>query len=124
MSLNVNVLAAKVVAVGVTTANAVTIVNEAISLIGVVENVYVGLKGEVKFQAVMSAMDAVIAQLGLTDKLAQIKKVLAPLVNLIVAILNGASLWGSVFGSLLSGVESVLKPAVPVSPPPAPAAAS
>lgn len=110
MSISPTVLASRVAAVGVTASQALTIVNEAIALIGVVENVCAGLKGEVKFQAVMSAMDQVIAQLGLTDKIDAIKRALGPIVNLVVAILNGAGLWASMFGSLISAAEAAVKP--------------
>lgn len=113
MSLNVNALATRVAAVGVTAGQAVTIINEAVALIGVVEQVYEGLSGDVKFKAVMAAMDQVIAQLGLSDKLTAIKKALGPVVNLVVAILNGASLWSTVFGSIASFAASLAKPATP-----------
>lgn len=100
MSLDLNSLAKRVVVAGVTLPQALELVSEAVSLIGVVEHVYDGLKGDVKFKAVMAAMDQVVDQMGLSAKLTQIRKALAPLVNLVVAILNGANLWASLFASI------------------------
>lgn len=114
--LNTSALATKVIAIGVDAANAATIVSEVVSLIGIVEQVYQGLSGAVKASAVLSALDAVIAQLGLTAKLAQIKAACTPLINLIVAVLNGGSLWQKLFDSIAQAATAAAAALAPKAP--------
>ena len=107
MSINVLALASRVAAIGVEADQAVTIVGEVVSLIGLAENLYDGVKGDVKFKAVMSGLEAVVDRLGLTDKLAAIQQAVAPIVNLVVTVLNAGSLWETVFGSVATFAKSV-----------------
>lgn len=124
MSLNINALASRVAAVGVTASQAVTIVNEVVSLIGLAENLYEGVKGSAKFQAVMAGLEQVVAQLGISDKLAAIKAAVGPMVNLVVSILNAGDLWSKVFGAVASFAQAAAQDLAGIgqsAPEPAPA---
>ena len=109
MSLNIAALASRVAAVGVTAAQAVRITNEVVQLIGIVEDLYEGITGSAKFQAVMSGLDAIVEQLGLTDKLHDIRSAVAPLINVVVGVLNSGNLWAKVFGSIANFADEAAK---------------
>lgn len=102
MSLNLNALAPRLASAGVTAEQALTLAGEIVSLVGVVEQLYTGLKGDVKLKAVLSGLDAVIDQMGLSGKVDQIRAAAKPLINLVVTVLNGASLWSQLFKSIAS----------------------
>lgn len=94
MTLNVAVLTGRLAAgAGIDLNQAGLVIGEALDLINTVEQVYVDLKGDQKFQAVMAGVRTLITELGLDDELAAIERVLGPLVSVVVTIYNLAKLW-------------------------------
>lgn len=97
MSINTSAIASQVAKVGVTLTQAETIVSEVIALIGLAQQVYEGLNGSQKFQAVLSGLDAVLDQLSLSEQAAKIKAAVAPIINMLVSIFNALKLWDNLF---------------------------
>lgn len=93
MSLNVSSIVARVSSAAVTVERAQAIIGETIALITTVEQIYVGLKGDVKFAAVKAGVKTLIDELGLTASFDAIWRVLGPTISLIVTIFNLKNLW-------------------------------
>lgn len=93
MSLNVSSIVARVSSAAVTVEKAQAIIAETIALITTVEQIYVGLKGSEKFQAVQAGVKTLVDDLGLSGSFDAIWRVVGPAVSLIVTIFNLRNLW-------------------------------
>lgn len=90
MGINITKIAAKL---PLDIDHAQELVNAAIELIDLVEDIYEGLKGSEKFAAVKAALKSTAEGLGILDDFEKIWKILGPLVSLIVTINNLKGLW-------------------------------
>lgn len=93
MSINVDKLVQVVTKTTVTLEEAQQIIGLILTLIPLVEGVVEGLQGADKKSAVMAGVDALLADLGLTQKAAQIKAIVSPLINVIITVFNLKKLW-------------------------------
>lgn len=93
MSLNVSAVTGAIAKFGVTGQQALTIFSEVVSLVGLAQQLATELSGNQKFQAVMDGLDAVLASLNLTDRAADLKARLAPVINMLVAAFHFLNLW-------------------------------
>lgn len=122
MKLNIAALASTLLAVAGTADKALALTEQAVTMIGVVENLGESLgetlSGDAKFQAVMSSVKAVAGDLGLTAKWDDIKAKIAPVINLVVSILNSGGLWKTVFSDIADFAKSAANALTPAAPAP------
>lgn len=106
MTINTKALAAGITAAGLTLQQAIVITEGVINLIGLAESALVDVAGNVKFQAVMSGLEQLVAQVGQSDKLAAIERAVGPIINMVVTALTQAAAWEKQFAGLFSFLKS------------------
>lgn len=121
MSLKINALAGRIAVAGITLAQAQALISGVITLIDAVDDIYDGLKGSEKFEAVKAGAKTLAEDLKLDDDFERLWRTLGPIVSMIVSVMKLRGLFTKApVVSSTTVVSSIGGVAPPQSAPPKP----